>query len=569
MSNHKLAYFANKFCLCVFAGRKEEAINKYPDLSDKVDFFVINDPSGNLKYLDWQLKVLQSGQALEDEIIDVTRLFHRFKDHLKKKDLYQYPPNEFTILRDELFAIEIKKDKKKEQNQFSEAAVACGYKDIYDSKYLKVKHIFNKAASIHYGQGTKWCITMKDRGYFEQYAMSNVVFFFIFDKTLPSTDAFHKIAAAFQRGINNEIIKVDYFNARDDQISWDDVGSSEVPTEELNHIYKIMYQIAEAYPKSPIAKLANGDADEMEMLEILNDKEVSKQSNIKVKIIDKIFEKYKARIPTSVLQRILEINEDTHLYNDLKAEPNFTPQMLDKYVDWLVSREGSSSRIKLKAPIIVHFPGILPETVEKLYLQIKILGHSSNYVHAFLETLSTPSSVIEDIYSSLTDDPGYPVLKSVLPDIHSLQDLKDKNKIERNKLFRRILMHPNTPESVFDQINTNYVLHGKRELSDILLDNTGTRSILAYNAKMEENLSDQEYILYDLFLQTYQRYITYYYELNTDIGKRIVADLKLLYGRLNPKLKERFKKDKMTIPSWVRFQEGKYKPDTEYSDEPV
>src|SRR3990167_4322042 len=65
-----------------------EASDKYAEI---LAYFKRRDPSGNLKYLRWQLAIYVSGQALENEIADVTDLFHKYGSQLADKDSYQDP----------------------------------------------------------------------------------------------------------------------------------------------------------------------------------------------------------------------------------------------------------------------------------------------------------------------------------------------------------------------------------------------------------------------------------------------------------------------------------------------
>ena len=122
----------------------------------------------------------------------------------------------------------------------------------------------NKAASMHYGLGTKWCITMKDQSYFEDYDKSNVVFFFVLNKELPKDDPLHKIALAYQRDIDNKVIQVDIFDARDELLA-----DSDWETEpEFNRVISITDSIAKTYPKSLLAKIYSNELSIEEVFEL-------------------------------------------------------------------------------------------------------------------------------------------------------------------------------------------------------------------------------------------------------------------------------------------------------------
>ncbi len=140
--------------IMVQAGRKEDALKKYPELSKDIDYFIQRDPSGNLKYLDWELKILHSKQALAPEIADVVDLFDKYSANLKHKDINAY--KNFTELREALFYIKEKRDEKGEkQEKRYHLEEACDSQTVYEDSKFVVRLIKNKAASIHYGLGTK------------------------------------------------------------------------------------------------------------------------------------------------------------------------------------------------------------------------------------------------------------------------------------------------------------------------------------------------------------------------------------------------------------------------------
>ena len=291
---------ASRFALICLATSKDSLLKKYPDLKEAIETFVQQDPTGGtLKYAEWEIKVLKSRQALSQEIADVVALFHRFRDKLDKKDLYAYQPSEFTGLRDKLFAArdeqagkKVERQKKVEKRYQNEPEqIACGSKVIFDSPMFRCLQITNKAASMHYGLGTKWCITMKDQSYFEDYDKSNVVFFFILNKALPKESPLHKIALAYQRNTDNTIIQLDIFDALDEMISFEGLQSayfralrnigitlhynSLEPDNDLNKLEAELTQmksitegIAKTYPKSLLAKVYSNELAPIEVLEL-------------------------------------------------------------------------------------------------------------------------------------------------------------------------------------------------------------------------------------------------------------------------------------------------------------
>ena len=286
---------ANYFKLCL-AVSKAKLIEQHPDFAKDIEFLASKDPAGNLKYLEWELKVLQARKAMAPEIADVIELFHKHQSKLDKKDINQWTVEQFTELRDKLFALrdeqrakqEEREQKKEKRYRVETDEVACGHKVIYESDRLRAIQITNKAASVHYGMGTKWCITMKDEHYFEDYDKNNVVFFFIFNKTLDKSNPYYKVAAAYQRDTNNAIVGVDWFDAKDNQIDsytlpvgwadlntniteWDEVSESDAAKSykgELNQIVNQMNNIAASYPKSLMARIYSGELKLPEVVQL-------------------------------------------------------------------------------------------------------------------------------------------------------------------------------------------------------------------------------------------------------------------------------------------------------------
>src|SRR5690606_38921767 len=189
-------------------------INKYPNLKNDISYLANKDPSGNLKYLDWMTKILSSNQVDKDEISHVIELFHKFRNKLDKKDIYQYKPNEFNDLKEKLTKIKNEDEESKSKNKAYMQEVACGNNTVYESDNFLVKHIFNKASSIHYGRDTRWCITMEDKNHFEDYSSDNSIFFFIINKKIEPRDPFSKIALHYERNAENYIINLEILDSK-------------------------------------------------------------------------------------------------------------------------------------------------------------------------------------------------------------------------------------------------------------------------------------------------------------------------------------------------------------------
>jgi len=258
------------------AGRKEEILKKYPKYEKDVEYFISRDPSHSLKYIDWQMKILQSKQALAREIADVTDLFHKHGRQLEKKDINQYEPTDFTELRDKLFEIRDKQGKRKEKvEERYKLSDKCDYEEVYDSEKFRVIQVKNKEAAAHYGLGTKWCISMKDAAYFDDYDMNNVVFFFILTKNINQTlspeeqNSLYKIAISIQRDENNEPNEIEYYDAKDNDIEESTV--EKYTGRDFSGIMPKIKSITKSYPKSPLTRMTSGELDDNEVLKVFRE----------------------------------------------------------------------------------------------------------------------------------------------------------------------------------------------------------------------------------------------------------------------------------------------------------
>ena len=226
------------------AGLKD-LIEKYPQHKAAIEFLHNADPSPNKKYLNYAVKNLVSGQALQNEISDVIKLFHKHQHRLDNKDINSY---NFTQLRDKLLELSQVNTKSQIKNEIK----STGGKKLYEDEQCILMLVKNKGAACFYGAGTKWCITMDSQSYYEQYVSGNVVFIFLLRKDLQQENPSYKVAMAFQRGLNNEILKVQYFNAIDNIISEDEVKNG------LSHfttIKSIAENTAKQEPKGFLAIL--------------------------------------------------------------------------------------------------------------------------------------------------------------------------------------------------------------------------------------------------------------------------------------------------------------------------
>jgi len=224
-------------------------LQKHPDHEVGIRLLASRDPSGNLKYLDWGAKILGSGQALAPEIADVLELFHTFsgrrygkrRDQFVRSDIYTYRPQDLAHLRDSLLKIKRKRA--------VEAVI------IYDSPDLIVRHIKNKEASVHYGHGTKWCISMLREGYFEDYEAQNATFFF-FERKVLADDEFDKVALMIPRNGGEESATA--FTSLDRSV--DMMILAKVYGPHVFDIFREVHERSAQYPGSAMFRVYDGSA---------------------------------------------------------------------------------------------------------------------------------------------------------------------------------------------------------------------------------------------------------------------------------------------------------------------
>jgi len=254
------------------SARLDLVLRKHPDHEEGILLLAARDPSGNLKYLDWGARMLAAGQALAPEIADVLDLFHQFAGHqvggvYRRRrhvsvvtrihpDLYTYRPEDLADLRGNLIKLKRARDrklKKRERLYRIEGSIEAAV--VYDSPDLVVRHIQNKQASVHYGLGTKWCISMLREGYFEDYESHNAAFFF-FERKVPAGDEFDKVALMVPRSGDDAVVEA--FTSLDHRV--DMMVLARVHGPRVFDIFRSVYESSQKHPGSAVFHVYAGTA---------------------------------------------------------------------------------------------------------------------------------------------------------------------------------------------------------------------------------------------------------------------------------------------------------------------
>ena len=151
--------------------RKALLEKKFPEVAESA--LAIPDPTkGKNKYLIWIAQQLQKGYKAED-ITSTIAFFHENPDRFEQKDIFKY-----EALKDlEDLVKEMGLSKRQEKEKDKEGAT----KIFEDDNFLVVR-VDDKPAMIAYGANTRWCTTMKDQHYYEDYVVGGNDFYIIITK---------------------------------------------------------------------------------------------------------------------------------------------------------------------------------------------------------------------------------------------------------------------------------------------------------------------------------------------------------------------------------------------------
>lgn len=211
------------------------------------------DPSPTKKYLEWIIKAKIKGHNKND-ISSTIEFFHKNIHRFKNKDI-----NFYKDLKD--LENEVKKIDSLVKSDTTGAGKAV---KLFEDEHTLLVRPDDKTAVMKYGANTKWCITMKNASYYEEYTANNVVFYFIINKSIPPNDCMAKIAIAVERDIDNEIMETEYFDAEDGRLHMDNDDEKSLEHYGLDgdlimSLIKKSHEDALTRPKSILAKIKSGD----------------------------------------------------------------------------------------------------------------------------------------------------------------------------------------------------------------------------------------------------------------------------------------------------------------------
>jgi hypothetical protein len=195
-------------------GKREDLYKKYEKVyrgTEQMLDYVLDNPilrDFNHKYTDFLLKKLPDEDVFIiesdiDNIVEDLRLFDKYQSQLEKKDINQY--EDFTELKSALKPFVEKEEQKKLEGQA---------KKIYEDDRYLVLIPETKDAACKYGSNTKWCVTMKDSNYYDQYTAGKQKLYYIIDKKNSTDNYFSKVAVHYDNAKNRSL-----WDSKDERLS--------------------------------------------------------------------------------------------------------------------------------------------------------------------------------------------------------------------------------------------------------------------------------------------------------------------------------------------------------------
>jgi hypothetical protein len=478
-----------------------DLVEKYPEYSAKIKMLNDADPTPNKKYLPYAVKQLVSKQALEGEIVDVIKLFHKLSPKLDQKDINQW---NFTQLRDKLFALRDSGQDKSKRQEKTDIKTSGGIK-LFEDEQCVLMRVDTKAAACFYGAGTKWCITMEGEQDYEDYVSSNVVFYFVLRKDVGKENTLYKIAIAVQRDMNNKILSVDAWDVLDERMF---VDTALIDLKAGKQIKQIISDNSREVKPGFLAKLNNKpeeltEKDYEDHLKLgENITYILENNNTPPKILEKIFNENKNNIDIDKKYKIIGLlssNDNTPLNVLDQIAKDSTPgfDIHIKYSLWkrlLEHKNISSSTIKYILDNttdkyimrgIAENKNSTGDILRKLYQKsIGITGTSSTYIdhsliHYIMENENTDKSLADDLYTQIIDDAAKIVLAR-----------QTQNKFIQEKLFNEKDKYTLT---YLTALAGNKHIHKEVAQKLAKLDDNNIRFELAINISMYPEILDQLY----------------------------------------------------------------------------
>jgi len=216
--------------------------NRYPHLSSQIDDLT-NNKKVKQKYLDWIVSQLVKGES-QEELVNSINLFDRKLPALAEeyRDISKF--NSLEELN------KVLKDLENKVRRTVEVKDESAKKLFENERYVLIRPDTHLAA-CSFGSGTRWCVTSQEVPHYENYINHNVVIYYFIDKTLPSHNTLYKVAFAAQRDVDNNVLKIEAFDAIDKIYDPENIPG-------YNLVKEIIIKDAEAFPAGAIVYAMEG-----------------------------------------------------------------------------------------------------------------------------------------------------------------------------------------------------------------------------------------------------------------------------------------------------------------------
>jgi len=213
--------------LVLLEGRLEDLKSKYPNID--IDKLWNGDPSKTKKYVSWTAKNLSNDSQI-DELLGLIAVFDKQNSKFKVKDI-----NWYKSIADLKSAVDAVLDSGPSKTQLRKESSSGAVKISEDDAWV-VFRIDTKQAAQKLGRDAKWCITMPDKNYYEQYVSDGVKFYYFISKISEARTPNSKIAVAVYEN------SFEIFDAEDQPIRY---GFSKIVGQNL------IDDVKEDAPKAP------------------------------------------------------------------------------------------------------------------------------------------------------------------------------------------------------------------------------------------------------------------------------------------------------------------------------
>jgi len=252
-------------------GRYDDLKKQYPDID--VEYVWELDPSSTKKYVRWMLKQIQKSRT-DGKFVDVRKIaddvvfFHtnNKKFRFKNKDINSYA----TV--DDLHS-EVERVRHVGPTKTALKRIASsGAVKLFENDIASLYKILTKEAAVALGRGKKWCITMANQKYYENYTKAGTYFYYIIKKQ-PEGRVYDKVAIAIVKPAF-KIEGTEIYDSLDNRITdmkveyeFEDEKFLEIPEQDalkmpaqLKHIVKSGKELTESQAAEFWKSLDNDDA---------------------------------------------------------------------------------------------------------------------------------------------------------------------------------------------------------------------------------------------------------------------------------------------------------------------